>query len=71
MVERKPEQESSSMLGGWVPVKGQEGMFTSAKKPEIHMTEEFKSFAELSQARWDLLEYLKVNFRHLLKRIIK
>lgn len=67
MVERKPEEQSTSILGGWQPAEGQDGMYTTAKQPESFTTKEFQEFSESMRARWNLGEYLKVKLQQMLK----
>jgi len=59
MVERKPENKSSSILGEWRPVEGKQDLFTTEKVPQSFVTPEFSKFAEASRARWDIRQCFK------------
>jgi len=73
MVERKPENKSSSMLGGWKTVEGRPGQYTTEKTPQSFITDDFKKFGESSRARWNLSEYIKTKFtfNEILKKFLK
>jgi len=70
MKDREPSQaNSSSILGGWKQVEGGSvGTFTTEKLPQNFITPEFSRHAEISRARWDLTELIKVKIQQLLKK---
>jgi hypothetical protein len=69
MAEREQKQNNGpSMLGGWQQAEGEPRGTYTAKTQQVGTTEEFSRFAEASRARWDLVEYLKVKFHHMLHK---
>lgn len=66
MAERITEAGNNSLFGGWV--NQGDGWFTPARNPEVPENKDFEKHAEISRARWDLGEYIKVRIQQLLHK---
>jgi hypothetical protein len=60
------ERGERNLFGGWEENPKEPGVFR-ARIVSGPVTPEFKLFSEESRARWDLIEYLKVKYRHFLE----